>query len=358
MRTGIRKRKRERLDTAPALREKVERQLSAAVNAAPSGHNDPLYAVTETFRQSFERAGRRRAETGEQPEQEQEQLSETRTEEQRDTEEKAGQAARRQKPGAPPEIQEQTNAAPMQKFSSMAFARGELSAALLQGTGKLALISCLKRAAGVPEQSTTLFGLGAQTRNVPARDPDQMMFHRNFAKSAVGLVVDTLRDARQTVDSLADMAMGTGDFRAEDGGLTLHTMYPFLDDSRERALLEERRERLKGDCTPDERAILENAAVRAGALIAKKARMKEEFIQKLREVSDRAAEALAELEAPETLEEAAQALSGTETDTPNPPPSDGDAPPASDIPDATEAQNPETPEEIPGVAKQADAFAL
>ena len=94
----------------------------------------------------------------------------------------------------------------MKKFSSMAFERGELSAALLQGTGKLALISCLKRAAGAPEQSVTLFGLGAQTRNVPARDPDQMMFHRNFAKSAVGLVVDTLRDARQTVDSLADMA--------------------------------------------------------------------------------------------------------------------------------------------------------
>lgn len=351
MRTGIRKRKREHLDTAPALREKVERQLSAAVNAAPSGHNDPLYAVTETFQQSFERTGRRRAETGEQSEQEQEQLSETRTEEQQDTGAKAGQA----KPDAPPEIQEQTEATPMQKFSSMAFTHGELSAALLQGTGKLALISCLKRAAGAPEQSTTLFGLGAQTRNVPARDPDQMMFHRNFAKSAVGLVVDTLRDARQTVDSLADMAMGTGDFRAEDGGVTLHTMYPFLDDSRERALLEERRERLKGDCTPDERAILENAAVRAGALIAKKARMKEEFIQKLREVSDRAAEALAELEAPETLEEAAQALSGTETDTPNPPPSDkdtaSDVPDTEEIPDVTDAQNPETSEEISGAAE-------
>lgn len=343
MRTGIRKRKRERLDTAPALRERVERQLAAAANAEPSEHNDPLYSVTETFQQSFQRIGRRRVGVEEETDAEQseeEQQSETRkspqAEEPRENEEKAGQSARRQ---TPPETGEEANAEPMRKFSSMAFERGELSAAVLQGTGKLALISCLKRAAGNSEQSATLFGLGAQTRNVPSRDPDQMMFHRNFAKSAVGLVVDTLRDARQTVDSLVEMAMGTGEFRPEDGGVTLHTMYPFLDDSRERALLEERRERLKGDCTPDERAILENAAVRASALIAKKARMKEEFIQKLREVSDRAAEALAELEAPETLEEAAQALSGTETDAPNPPPSDEDTPPTSDIPEAEEMPN-------------------
>ena len=48
--------------------------------------------------------------------------------------------------------------------------------------------------------------------------------------------------------------------------------------------------------------------------------MKEDFIQKLREVSDRAAEALAELEAPETLEEAAQVL--LDAEAPNPPPDD------------------------------------
>ena len=329
MRTAIRKRKAERVDTAPALRDRVERQLSAAANAKPSSHNDPLYSVTETFQQEFQRIGRERAESEE--EQERERLeAEKRPEQPELSQGKAEKGAERpeqkaRKPGTPPKAEERTNAAqertdaaPMRKFSKMAFQRGELSAALLEGTGKLALVSCLKRAVGKTERSATLFGLGAQTQNVPSRDPNKMMFHRNFANGAVGLVVDALRDARQTVESLTDMAAGTGEFRERDGGATLQAMYPFLDDSRERELLAERRERLKGDCTTEERAILENAAVRAEALIAKKARMKEDFIQKLREVSDRAAQALAELEAPETLEEIAEAL--TEADGQSPPP--------------------------------------
>ena len=347
MRVGIRKRKREERPAA-ALRETVERQLAAAANAEPSGHNDPLYSVTETFQQSFQRIGRKRAGTEEQSGEPSEQERQEETRESSETEARDGKEKPERTATTSAEPEKRADAAPMRQFSKMAFERGELSAAVLQGTGKLALISCLKRAAGKSERSATLFGLGALTRNVPAHDPDQMMFHRNFANSAVGLVVDTLRDARRTVDSLVEMAMGVGDFRAEDGGATLHAIYPFLDDSRERALLEERRERLKGDCTPEERAILENAAVRAGALIAKKAWMKEEFIQKLREVSDRAAEALAELEAPETLEEAAQALSETETDAPTPPPSDETPPPASEeTPDAVEETPPSASEEIP-----------
>ena len=314
MRIAIRKRKRP--DSAHALRESVERQLSFAVDAGMPRRGDPLYYVAESFQREFRDIGVKRSEG--KPEREdapdETEASEKRREAEAQEQEDMKESQKREKP----DEEKRIGGAPMKEFSQMAFERGELSAAVLQGTGKMALISCLKRSAGQPEQSATLFGLGAQTRNVPARDPDQMMFHRNFAQSAVGLVVDTLRDARQTVDSLREMAMGTEGFRVQDGGATLRTMYPFLDDSRERALLDERRERLKGDCTPEERAILENAAVRAEALIAKKARMKEEFIQRLREISDRATQALEELERPETVEEAAQALS--ETEAPNPPP--------------------------------------
>lgn len=365
MRTGIRKRKR--AEAARELRDNVERQLSLAANMGRSKHEDPLYHVTETFHQSFRRIGQSRSSEQEEPT-ETDEASEEKREEQPKREgqqEKSGEEKGKGKgrEERPPETEQRIGAAPVREFSKMAFARGELSAAVLQGTSKMALISCLKRSAGQPQQGKTLFGLGAQTSNVPARDPDQMMFHRNFAKSAVGLVVDTLRDARQTVDSLMEMATGGGNLRAEDGGVTLQTMYPFLDDSRERALLEERRTLLKGECTTEERAILENAAVRAEALIAKKARMKEEFIQKLREVSERATEALEELERPETLEEAAQALS--ETEAPNPPP-DKREPSAPDAESASEtervgasgtesAEETETPS---GVSDAADAESV
>lgn len=324
MRTGVRKRKRP--DDARALKESVERRLSLAANMSRAQHEDPLYHVTETFQRSFRRVGMSRSEEdserGERTEPDGEKPEEQAKQEEQSDDPRRGKDKEQEE--RLPETEQRIGAAPLREFSKMAFERGELSAGVLQGTSKMALISCLKRSAGQPQQGTTLFGLGAQTRNVPARDPEQMMFHRNFAQSAVGLVVDTLRDARQTVDSLREMAMGTGDLRAEDGGVTLRTMYPFLDDAGERALLEERRARLReGGLTPDERAILENAAVRAEALIAKKARMREDFIQKLREISDRATEALEELERPETLEEAARSLS--ETETPSPPPDDADA---------------------------------
>lgn len=332
----IKVRKRERPNGADALREHLERQLSLSVEPGMPRSEDPLYAVTESFQREFRNIGLARSERflGEKDRQEQSEDEEKA----RQTEDVGKTSQETQKREGAPDTGHRIKGAPVEEFSKMAFTRGELSAAVLQGTGKMALISCLKRSAGQPQQGTTLFGLGAQTSNVPSRDPDQMMFHRNFAKSAVGLVVDTLRDARQTVDSLTEMAMGTDNFRAEDGGVTLRTMYPFLDDSREKLLLEERRERLRGDCTPEERAILENAAVHAEALIAKKARMKEEFIQKLREISDRATQALAELERPETLEEAAQALS--ELDIPVPP---DDAPPSGD----TFTDKEDTPLETP-----------
>lgn len=336
MRIVVRKRKRP--DSAPALRESVERQLSLAADMGRSPHDDPLYRVDETFRESFQGAGRKRYEAAtaegtrddereeqEKPPKAEEALQEKgqKAEETQDKTSKQDENADKKKEGVP-DGRQKINGAPLENFSKMAFKRGELSAAVLEGTGKVALISCLKRSAGQPEQGKTLFGLGAQTSNVPARDPDKMMFHRNFATSAVGLVVDALRDARRTVDSLTDMASGTGEFRERDGGATLHSMYPFLDDSRERALLGERQKRLQeGNCTPEERAILENAAIRAKALITKKAQMKEEFIQKLREISNRAEEAIAELERPETLEEAAEALE--EADGTIPPP-DKDAP--------------------------------
>ena len=146
-----------------------------------------------------------------------------------------------------------------------------------------------------------------------------MLFHRGFAGSALGIVVDTLRDARRVVDSMADMALGTGELE-EDGSGTLRTIYPFLDDSRDLALEAEYREKLAACTDEREKPILQNALVQTLALKAKKAQMKAEFINKLRFLSDRATETLAELEAPGVLDELVNALTGeSENDAPENP---------------------------------------
>lgn len=291
------------LQETPVTRERTERDLAWCVGAEQFRHRDPLYHITESFCETFDFIGRQRAVTiaaeggsGFSEEERREQPEQTGTEEPQEKQEDG----QREKP------RDVTPASPIQRFSEMAFQRGGLSASVIAGTGKMMLVSCLKRTAGQsgPKrlQEQQILGIGAQKRNVPGRDPDQALFHRGFTNSAVGLVVDTLRDARRSVETLADLARGDGAV-GEQGSGTLRTMYPFLDDSRETLLLEQYRERLEHAEDPRERAALQSAIGRSEALRAKKAQMKNEFINKLRFVSDRATETLAELDRPGAADE-------------------------------------------------------
>lgn len=285
---------------APAVdQDTVRRELAWAAGAKEFQHRDPLYHVTESFGQIFDRVGREHA-AALAPE--------------RDT---AALGEEQQGPERVPMREEPSKtlpntAIPLRSFAETAFQRGRLSAAVLEGTGKMMLVSCLRRSVGQvgPEKlkQRTLFDVGSQRRNLPGRGADQMVFNRGVAQSAVGLVVDTIRDARYVIDAMEEMAQGTGELGAGDGGETLRTMYPFLDDSRERGLLEQYRTQLTHCTQPEQVPILQNAMVHTRALLDKKAQMKVEFINKLRFISDRAAEAQKELEAPGVVEEVAAAL--------------------------------------------------
>lgn len=268
-------------------------------------NRDPLYHVTENFQQTFDAIGRRHAaelggETGERPPEE--------TETPADGDMSSRSFYERRSP------EEQ---AMLHRFSETAFQRGTLSGAVLQGSGQMMLFSCLKKTVGQSQpdrwQQRKLFEKASPHRNSPGHTPDKVIFNRGFTDSAVGLVVDTLRDARRTVEDMRDLALGKSEMGMA-GADTLRTMYPFLDDSREKALLKEYRTALheKTSASPEERAALQNAAGRMEALIAKKTQMKQEFINKLRFISDRANEALEVFASPgftadihRTLEEAA-----------------------------------------------------
>lgn len=329
------------LAAPPRPEEQVRAQLAQAAGVSTHARRDPVSFVTESFRQSFDRLGAQHtAERLSGGEERQAALSQGGTEtyeaekartgaEAHDTAGIYGStlgASRRETQKVAPEM-----AAPLQKFSETAFQRGKLSASVLRGTGKMMLVSCLKRTIGQSDlersEEQDRFQSGAQQRNVPGHSPDSVVFTRGVTQSAVGLVVDTLRDARRTVQSMEALANGTGEVRGGVEGSTLRSMYPFLDDSRERELLAEYSAQLRSSTDAEEHAVLQNALVHTHALIERKAQMKTEFINKLRLVSDRAAETLAELEAPGAAEEIAAAVLAPEEDEfppPVPPEDDGE----------------------------------
>ena len=323
--------KKQKQDPSPVMREaQVRRDLAQAAGTEFFQYRDPLYHVTENFQQTFDRIGRSHAaqlagtqeETGTPGELGA--MSEAREARAR-TGREQGQGQQQERLRSLP-----NTVIPLQQFSETAFQRGNLSASILGGTGKMMLVSCLKRTIGQsgPKriQQQSIFDTGSQRRNVPNRDPDQMVFNRTFADGAVGLVVDTIRDARRVVQSMEDMARGTGELYASDT-TTLRAMYPFLDNSREKQLMEQYSAQLEQTSDGRERAVLQNGLVHTRALLTKKHQMKIEFINKLRLITDRATEALAEFEAPGFAEEIAAALNEPEEEAPlaeEPPPDTGD----------------------------------
>ncbi len=302
-------------EAAGAAREKI----AWAAGSEQFQHRDPVFHVTESFRQTFDRIGRshaRRAAGFDEEKNPEEEGARAQT--------GASQKSKTQRQDAGPAASEgggqklwMGNApAALTRFSDLAFQRGAMSASVINGTGKMMLASCIRRTAGEsgPKriQQQTLFRTGSQLRNIPGRSPDQMVFHRGFANSALGIVVDTLRDARRVAESMAEMARGTGELSGEDSAAMLK-LYPFLDDSRDRALEAEYREKLAACTDEREKPILQNALVQTLSLRAKKAQMKTEFINKLRFLSDRATETLAELEAPGVLDELISSAWGDES---------------------------------------------
>ena len=356
--------RRQRPPAEVPRREDVERQLAWAAQAEAFQHRDPLWHVTESFQQTFDAMGRRHAQellregqdgrtaSGYREAADGQTAWDGRTEADGRVD---GAAARRET--APPDRETADRLRPaMAKFSETAFQRGVLAGAVLQGTGKMMLTTCLKRTLYQQEpirQRQTLFRGGAKSRVVPGASPDRVIFHRGFAQGAVGLVVDALSDARAVVDTMAQLAQG--DLGDDNGAETLRRVYPFLDDSRERALLDGYRAQLSRAGNGPERSVLQNAVVHAEALRNRKAQMKQEFISKLRWISDRASEALAQLEEPETVEQLTAALArGQELPPPMPPPDDGDGQEEGGSSDANPTDRPPDGPEPPDGADGAD----
>lgn len=284
------------------LARSVRQQIAFAAGAEFFQHRDPLYHVTESFQQTFDAIGRAKAP--------------------KDT---GSENSGAQNSGFYHDDRERYM---LRCFSDNAFQRGLLSGAVLRGTGKMMFISCLKKTAGQLEPENVrqrkLFERSGAQRSVPGGFPNKVVLNRGFAKSAVGLVVDVLFDARRVVENMRVLIEKGG----HEGGDTLRAMYPFLDDRRERRLLEQYYARLKEPegMTPDEQAVLQAAAGKTEALKARKARMKQELIDRLRYISGMTAKAIGEFTDPEFIPEGTTGGEEPSDHTDAPPDEAGDKP--------------------------------
>jgi len=186
----------------------------------------------------------------------------------------------------------------LKRFADTAFSRGALSGAVMRGTGRMMLVSCLKRTVGQSQpknfRQRALFQNASAVRNVRGRPPDQVIVNKGDTDSAIGLAADATRDARRMVDSLTGLM--EGGFEGSPGGSgTLQKMYPFLSDAREQSLLAEYRDRLAaltGPESAEQRQILTRAMAKTRSLIERKTQMRAAFIHHLRALSDQATVAL------------------------------------------------------------------
>lgn len=350
LRAEYRKKLRSSMESAPVTEEMVKRQLSLAAGTEAFQHRDPIYHLTESFRQTFDLMGQMRA-RGERPDPGAMAERYAMGDEapgmrehagiqpfgvQTESGENAGGRENAETGESAGALSQKTDMSPfyrprdpqrrmMDRFAEVTFQRGSLSAALLRGQGKMMLFTCLNRTVGQEKSrqqwERMLFQRSSSHRLIPSRQGDIAVVNRHFTDSAVGLVVDVLKDARQSLDSFTALAEG----KVGHAGMgTLHKQYPFLTDAYEQELLAEYRARLarlKGPGCEEERMVLERAQEKVEAIIQKKARMKVDFLQKLRWLSYCAASAEAEFSQEEFRREAARSLEPEEPE--DTPPDDG-----------------------------------
>ena len=183
------------------------------------------------------------------------------------------------------EKREGENEPGMRRFAETAFKRGQLSSAVIAGTGKSMFVSCLNRSVGQENaknrKERKLFQKESLHRLIPGNEGSKLIVNRGEAESAVALVTDSLKDARWTLKSMQDVAEGK---MGSAGAETYRKQYPFLTDKKERELLDSYKEKLSKSSSETEKRALNSGVIKLEHVIEKKQQMKKRFLDHLRKL--------------------------------------------------------------------------
>ncbi len=253
---------------------------------------DPVWRLNESFRQSFELSGRERIENLEKENaQGRAQGKEDTYKGESDLRTDSGNSNQQKTDFSNEYVprkggEEETH---LKKFSDMAFQRGGLSSAVMNGTSKAMFFSCLNRSVETPDvkmnRERKLFQQSSKHRNIPGTTRAKVITNPGFEQSAVGVVVDSIRDARYTMKHMEDIAKGK---MGPDGMETMRKQYPFLTDDREKELLQKYKNQLGAAASNAQKNALNAGILKLEHVIEKKAQMKKQFLEQLRKLQDNA----------------------------------------------------------------------
>lgn len=241
------------------------------------------------------------------------------------------------------------------KFADITFGRGNIAAGILQGEGKILLVSSMKQAVGqappTNQRQQKLWGDSSVQREVPS-DDSKIIFNEGDVNTAVGIVIDSINSGRNALENLSRIVT-EGSIGSGEEAQALEQMYPFLSTRRERALIETYQERLSAmesdEAGAPERASLEYGLKKTQAILQKKQAMCARFAAVSDVMAGRAKtaeEEFSEAAFPAALfqtllefadfggegGEGGAAGAGAGTGEPGGEPPDGDAPPDGDTP--------------------------
>ncbi len=256
---------------------------------------DPVWRLEESFRQSFELSGRERTEELEKGKaQDKTQGKEDVYKGESDLRTDSGNSNQQKTDFSNEYVprkggEEETH---LKKFSDMAFQRGGLSSAIMNGTSKAMFFSCLNRSVETPDvkmnRERKLFQQSSKHRNIPGTTRAKVITNPGFEQSAVGVVVDSIRDARYTMKHMEDIANGK---MGPDGMETMRKQYPFLTDEREKDLLQKYKNQIGKTSSDEQKNALNAGIMKLEHVIEKKAQMKKQFLERLRNLQDNARKA-------------------------------------------------------------------
>lgn len=262
----------------------VRRQIAKATETEQFNDRDPIWHIDESFCQHFDMAGMRRAKASDEKE------GKIKSEGEKDDDNgERGESDPREDSKtdftSEYEKRKDENEPDVGKFAETAFKRGQLSSAVIAGTGKSMFFSCLNRSVGQERarkrKERRLFQAESRHRKMPGNEGAKLIVNRGEAESAVGLVVDSLKDARWTLKSMQEVAEGK---MGPDGAKTYRKEYPFLTDDKERETLKDYKERLKNSSSDKEKQALQAGIVKLEHIIEKKNQMKRRFLDHLKKL--------------------------------------------------------------------------
>lgn len=279
---------------APVWKSLVGHSLAKSAGTAGMVSRDPVYHLTESFKETFDYSGQQKAA----------QMALT---DESGAEEAGGnseQAATEkwESGGEFPEYEisreEKERGDFYRKFSDLAFQNGHLAAAVLQNEGRTMLVSCLKRALGHSgphnNKQTRLFSQTSAQSPIKGCDTSAEAVFNRYTEGAVGIVVSSGNSARKVLQMFERLAAEN----PEEGvlsmeGNNLARLYPFLNSAAEQksmALYEKRLKELavlereagqKSHDILEQKAILMAAMTKTQGILNKKSQMKEQFSSQL-----------------------------------------------------------------------------